>query len=126
MIKDWLRKWLFPEGVEPQPCQSCELLKEQLNAVNYERKVLFEKVIEQAFPGLTAAAIAEVDNLSPIRMQSKVPWRVRQQQLQNESREKARLRAEAKEGTPRVVTQESIERLEQELGVKDETVQEAG
>jgi hypothetical protein len=125
-IKDLLRKWLFPEGVEIQPCQGCELLKEQLNAVNYERKILFEKVIEQAFPNLTASAIPDVDNLTPIRMHSKVPWRVRQQELQKNSREQARkIQAEARPDAPRVVTPESIEKLEQELGVNNAAAEEA-
>ncbi len=124
-----LRIWLFGPLAEPREefCQSCETLKEQLAFANYDRKILMENFIRATLPNKVTEESVNLDELEPIRNQKFVPWRVKQGELEKASRERAQqLKPELKSDAPRTVTMESIEKLEEELGVKDvrETVRE--
>lgn len=119
-IVNKIREWLFGPA-EEVPCQNCEILKEQLAFANYDRKMLLEHFVRAAMPEKTETAPINIENLAPIRTHGK-PWRVRQQELERESRQRASL--------SRKVTPQSIEKLETELGVNHaatgQAVQEDG
>ncbi len=100
MISELLRKWF---GLE-SGCQTCEVLRTQLDESNRERRELLHKLLtkDQAEP------VAEKEEeYVPIQPQF-VPWRVRQQMLEAEDRKKAELLKR---------NSEDIEKLEKELGV---------
>jgi hypothetical protein len=107
MIKQLLYKWF---GLEDAPCASCELLRAQLELCNTERKELLTRLLDK---NNDREAPVDTKNLQPIHS-SYVPWRVRQQMLETEDREKAKLlREKAAEMDP------AIAKLEKELGVEN-------
>ncbi len=104
MIKKLLYKWF---GLEPDECPTCILLKEQLEFSERERKSLLDKLLERSEPKPEPAVdVKEFKPLTPHH----VPWRVRQQLLEQEDRIRA-LKLKEKN--------EEIDKLEKELGVKD-------
>ena len=106
MIKELLYK-IF--RLEPTPCPVCEVLRLQLDESNRERKELLQRAL--APPVVTDARVeSRAEEMTPIKPQF-IPWRVRQQMLEQEDRVKARLTKD------RV---EEIAALEKELGVGNE------
>lgn len=101
MIKELLYKWF---GVEPSLCETCEVLKIQLELERQEKKELLNLVIEQHKP--TKEETKPPAELKPI-MTRPIPWKVRQQALEAEDRVKAKIIKENK--------LEGIEELEKEL-----------
>ena len=98
MIKEILYK-LF--GVEPFPCNSCETLRGQLESVNFEKKILLDRLLNPSVP-----VVQEKEEYEPIKPKN-IPWIVRKQMLEAEDREKAKLM--------RLKTEE----LEKELGIPE-------
>jgi hypothetical protein len=99
MISELLRKWF---GLENPACETCEVLRAQLDESNRERKELLHKLIDAP----KAEPVTEKEEeLVPIKPQF-TPWRVRQQLLEAEDRKKKQL------------LDESIKNLESELQVK--------
>lgn len=114
MINQLLRKWFgLPEPV----CASCELLRDQLDESNRERRELLQRLLERDKP--EPPQVAEVANV-PITPPF-VPWRVRQQMLEKEDRRAAQIlrdrEKEIRAVTPPPQVAENIAALEQELGV---------
>lgn len=105
MIKQLLYKWF---GLEDAPCASCELLRAQLDSCNAERKELLNKLLtkneDREMP-------VDTKTLQPILPQY-TPWRIRQQMLEAEDREKAKLIRD-KDAEMRV------KKLEEELGIEE-------
>lgn len=101
MIKELLYK-IF--GLEPMPCLVCEVLREQLYHSEAERKELLQRVL---IPSMPIEPVTDVQVPKPITPPF-MPWRLRQQILEQEDRHKAKvMRDKAKE----------IADLEKELGV---------
>jgi hypothetical protein len=104
MIKALLYKWF---GLEELPCNTCEVLRTQLDESNRERRELLNRLLEPSKPEPSST---KKEDYIPVRP-SHTPWRVRQQMLEEEDRAKAKLmREKAVE----------IEKLEKELGVTEE------
>lgn len=111
MLRELMFKWF---GLEELPCNTCEVLRAQLDESNRERRDLLNRLLEPTKP--EPPSFAEVD-LKPVG-QTHVPWRVRQQMLEAEDRKAAELlKAKEKEmqNHPRI---KDIEELEKELGLK--------
>jgi hypothetical protein len=106
LIKELLYKWF---GLEPFPCNSCEVLRSQLDESNRERRELLKRILEPPEPITTRPA--EADELTPITPKY-VPWHVRQQLLEAEDRKAAQLKRDK---------DKEIKDLEKELGVTDAT-----
>lgn len=88
-------------------CESCEVLKIALERSNLEKDRLMERLFQNNLPSdITNQKPQEIPK--PI-MPRNIPWHVRQQILEREDREKARLMREA----PKSDTEE----LERELGI---------
>lgn len=111
MIRALMYKWF---GLEELPCNTCEVLRSQLDESNRERRELLSRLLEPSKP---EPIPQDKEELVPIRP-SFTPWRVRQQMLEEEDRQKARLmREKAAE----------ITKLEKELGVAtDESAPSGG
>ena len=121
MLK-WIHHLLEPhcaecrlEAEEKKICQSCEALKLQLDAVNYEKRQLLQSVLELAKPAQIEERQPHVD-YEAIKPKS-VPWLVKRQMLEEEDRAKAKVISENKK-RQQEAKDNSIEKLETELGVK--------
>lgn len=101
IISELLRKWF---GLVAPSCSTCEVLREQLAHSENERRNLLDRLLTKDRP----EALPEKEELEPIKTTNYVPWHVRQQMMEAEDRQKARLMKDrAKE----------IEDLEKELGI---------
>lgn len=95
------------EELQLRSCASCETLKQQLALANQENARLLELIVRQNEP-----IREEITSTLPIQVQSRsVPWRVKQQMLEQADRERAQ--------ALRRNQNESINELEKELGVDD-------
>ena len=97
------------ERHESKICQSCETLEKQLEISNFEKRELLNKLLKEPEP------IVPTELPKAYTMPKTIPWRVRQQMLEREDREKARLMRQA----PLPDSTNKIEELERELGVSD-------
>ena len=102
IINELLRKWF---RLEVLPCQSCEILREQLAKSDAERRELLTRLLSPPEP---PPIIESTDVPQPIQPQF-IPWRVRQQMMEAEDRKAAQLKREK---------MKEIEGLEKELGVQ--------
>lgn len=101
MIKKLLYK-LF--GLSPDSCLTCEILRDQLEKSEVERRNLIARLLDREKPELPAQ---QTEEFKPIQPQY-VPWKVRQQMLESEDRKAAQLMKDRKR---------EIADLEKELGV---------
>ena len=104
MITELLRKWF---GLPVPICQTCEILRDQLDESNRERKELLHRLLENGKP--EPLPPPNVEELKPIQSQF-VPWRVKQQILETEDRRAAQL---MKDRTKEIAD------LEKQLGVNN-------
>ena len=102
MIKRILEKWF---GLSPDVCETCEILRFQLEESNRERKELLHKLLNKDEP---KPPVFSEDELKPVQSQF-IPWRVKQQMLEQEDRRTMQLRKEK---------ENEISQLEKELGVQ--------
>lgn len=91
---------------EPFPCASCETLREQLSYERTEKTKLLERILELTAPKNEPVEISS-EIPEPIK-QGFVPWRIRQQMLEAEDRQKAKLMREKKD---------EITKLEKDTGI---------
>jgi len=102
LIKQLMYKWF---GLSDPPCETCEVLREQLANSERERRDILTKLLEKDKP--EPPQIVDKEELTPIQPQF-VPWRVRQQMLEAEDRRAAALLKDRRK---------EIDKLEVELGV---------
>jgi len=118
-------------------CTSCETLKVQLEAANYEKRLLLEQVVELSRPHVPPSEAHIPVNFEEIRPKI-VPWRVQRQMLEAEDRKKAEIMraalktaednkkaADLKRGPSGGVTSninDDIAKLEREVGIEEEGV----
>jgi hypothetical protein len=71
-------------------CESCETLKMQLSLANQREKELLQLLVykQQPLPELVASS-----DIKPV-MPKAIPWRVKQQMLEEQDRERAKVLAE--------------------------------
>lgn len=92
--------------LEPVPCASCEVLREALTVSERERRELLQRLLAPPTP---IPVELEKEELTPITPKF-IPWRVRQQMLEQEDQQKAKLMRDK---------QKEIDDLEKETGIKD-------
>lgn len=125
MIKEILYK-LF--NLEPFPCSTCEVLQIQLEESQRQNKYLLEKLLTKDTPAVVEPPV-NTEEMSPVGPKF-TPWRVRQAHFEQEDRAKAEVLRKNKEevelakkrlvNAPTVAQQQaSIDKLEQELGIKE-------
>jgi len=101
MFKQLMYKWF---GLSDIPCESCEILREQLHKSDAERQNLLHRLLDKDKPEPPQVSTEEFQPVTP----QFTPWRVRQQMLEAEDRQKAKLMRD------RV---SEIEKLEKEVGI---------
>lgn len=128
-LLDWYRqylniKWESRERknlvvIDEKVCQSCETLKAQLEIANYEKSQLLNKLLKEPEPEPVAPQPPMITR--PRQMS----WNVRRQLLEQEDRVKAqRLKSVPKPDSPEVA-KESVEDLEKELDLAEQTRESA-
>jgi hypothetical protein len=120
----WLRE-LIEIRREGKVCQACEILKVELSNERREKEILLQHLLtpRPTEPERTTAPELQV----PISRKH-IPWKMRQQMLEEDDRKKAQVLAEfrkreeeARSVNPSlVVPAQSIEDLEKNLGVVQE------
>lgn len=120
-MASWLHRFLNPhcqhcidERREARVCESCETLKGQLAIANHQIEVLQRTIIN---PPEVIQEVGPPKQEFQVIKPRIVPWKVQQQMLEREDREKARALKTA--GKPDAPASKSIEELEKELGVVD-------
>ena len=89
-------------------CKSCEVLQHQLEVVNFEKKQLLDSILVKPVEPIQIEPDLE-------KVKSKfIPWKVRQQMLEEEDRVKAR-----------ILRKQSIDELEEQLKIKEGEVENA-
>lgn len=102
-----IRKILYKVfRLTPDSCASCEILRDQLEKSEVERKDLLHKLLDREKPEQSVQA-PEKEEFKPIQSQF-IPWRVRQQMLEAEDHKQAVLIKQSKD---------DIAKLEKELGI---------
>lgn len=105
MLKLLLYKWF---GLEPIPCATCEVLREQLAGSERERRDLLNKLLDKEKPEPLIEKSQE--EMRPIQPQF-IPWRVKQQMLEAEDRKQKQLLEDK---------HKEIAALEKEMGLANE------
>lgn len=96
---NWYREWLQIRR-EARICESCEILKHQLEVVYYEKKALLDRLLEKPIVETTKES-------NVVTLPSRdIPWNVRRQLLETEDRERAKLLRNA----PNAVSTEQLEK----------------
>lgn len=90
-------------------CQSCDILKMQLAEANREKRELMDRLLGKNEP------INIQPDEQPKLVRKTIPWNVRKQMLEQQSRELAQALRNAAEASP----SPEVEKLEKELGVQD-------
>lgn len=120
-IKHWFHHLLNPhceqckeEREENKVCPSCEILKQQLEIANYDRRQMTKDLIDAYKPAPPAPPAAiNYDEIKP----RNIPFPVRRQMLEEEDRRKAIALRQNAESQKAAATQ-SVESLEKELGIE--------
>lgn len=112
-LLNWYRDYLElkREYKQVKPCESCETLKVQVEQLRYDNDKLLDRMLEK--PSAPTQIIIP-DNITPIKTRQHIPWRVRQQTLEAEDRQKAKLMRDAPKPEP-VSAETTTEELEQEV-----------
>jgi len=120
----WLHHLLNPhcehcyeQACDAQVCQSCEILKTQLEISNYEKKKLLDTILSS-----NQSEVPQEKEL-PIPIRPKhTPWEVTKNALEAADRKQAELMREHQRTVDELKKNlgPSIEKLEEELGVKED------
>ena len=105
MISQLFRKWF---GIDEPHCESCEILRSQLEKADSERRELLHRLLQ---PPPSETKEINTENFKPVTPQF-IPWRVRQQMLEAEDRERARIMRQKSDEMKK-----STEELEKELDI---------
>lgn len=112
------------ELIEPKVCESCETLKMALAIANQEKEKLLNRILEKPTVEVTQAQPPQITR--PIA----VPWKVRQQMLEKEDREKARIMRDAPKPQTTEEEKKEIAEFEKELdsatAAREETANQKG
>lgn len=113
-LLDWYERYLeIRESHKTEKvCESCETLKSQLATVNHEKSLLMARIMEK--PEIVPEREKAPEMKFPITAQ-RMPWRVRQQMLEQNDREKARAIREAPKPDTAEITKKEQEEFENEV-----------
>lgn len=107
----WLHHLFNPHCPDCIPvCESCNTLKMELARANIEKERLLQAILDLQKPPVVNVPISEPPKIDT--KNTPLPWRVRQQLLETEDRERARLIQE-------VMPNVTVGQLEKELGIND-------
>lgn len=114
-----------------EPCKSCETLREQLVIANHEKEIMTSTLLDIIRPKISETPAREVEQVT----KGPMLWARRREILEQQERIKAermktssvlvksdkQLEDELKQTTKIVAQNDSIDKLEQELGISSET-----
>lgn len=112
----WIHHLFNPhceECLQERVCSSCEVLKEQLAAVNREKQQMLDAILSRDKVDITGGETKVVSPES-INQGKYVPWHVRRQMLEAEDRAQAAIIAKKKK------EEVEIAKLEKEVGIVEE------
>lgn len=106
-----------PECEHEKECKSCETLRSLLDAANFEKQQLLKQLLEITAPKVESTPI-KFEAPEPI-MPRVLPWKIRQQMLEAESRKAAQLTADKERELKAAAeaSKQTTEELEKELGI---------
>lgn len=121
MIKQILTKWF---GLEPEICESCETLRQQLFESNNERRELLNRLLNgnQSEPQQPE----KVEEQQPL-LPGHTPWPIRKRLLEAEDKKRAQIlrakqeeidQARKEDAKNPVIADPKIAELENELGIE--------
>lgn len=99
-LLDWYQQFLDIRQTHraEKVCESCETLKSQLATANHEKAILLSRIMEKPEPVVERTVAPTMQHVIP---KAAMPWKVRQQMLEANDREKARaIRDAPKPDTP--------------------------
>jgi len=119
-LLNWYRELLElkREYKQPRPCESCEVLKISVEQLRADNQRLLDRMLEKPEPEVRPAT----DNVTPIIPRGRqMPWRVRQQMLEENDRHQAKLMRDAPRPSPVIATpaDTTTEQLEDEVLEKE-------
>lgn len=107
-LLNWYKDWLEirREYKQSKPCDTCEALKIQVEQLRHDNSRLMERLLEK--PESEPQSV--VDNITPIIPKGRhIPWKIRQQMLEEKDRREAKLLRDAPKPTPIDTTTEELE-----------------
>lgn len=115
-ILEFIREYLDIRRESRSYCKSCEVLREQLSVVNFEKKQLMDNLLVKPAP-------VQVEHVQPEPIAPKmVPWHIKRQMLEEQDRALAATIRRQKEDAAKAVSNSeiSVEELEKELAIGSE------
>jgi hypothetical protein len=111
-LLDWYEQLLMirENYTKPRICESCETLRSQLATVNHEKQLLLSRVMDRPEKEIERTVAPPMQHLKP---PIHTPWRVKQQMLEANDREKARALRNAPK--PDIVELKEMEEFEKEV-----------
>ncbi len=106
----WIREYLEIKNEFKPKCETCDVLRIQLEHANYEKQQLLNQILH---PLRTEAPEEPKEDLKPILPKKHLSWPVRRQMLEATDRRAAQLMNDKKIE----IKKESIEELEKELKI---------
>jgi len=111
------------DKLENKVCESCEILKTQLEIANFEKSRILEALLHKDDIQLPVQIGAE--NLQPVRPRH-VPWKIRKAELEENDRVQKELRDKVEKvveqdnaiSSVQPATIKSVEELERELAIE--------
>jgi hypothetical protein len=93
-LLDWYEQLLMirENYTKPRICESCETLRSQLATANHEKQILLSRIMEKPEKEVERTVAPPMQHVKPSLA---MPWRVRQQMLEANDREKARAMRDA-------------------------------
>lgn len=113
-LLDWYKQYLEirESFTKEQVCESCETLRSQLATVNHEKEMLLRRIMEKPEKEPERMVAPPMQHVGP---RLHMPWRVKQQMLEQNDREAARAKREAPKPDPTIPTAEEMKEFEQEV-----------
>ena|SRR5215467_6719360 len=105
-----------PECAHERECKNCQIFRDLFESERFEKNKLLQALINKNTPVEVPEVITN-KSIEPIQPKH-IPWAVRRQMLEAEDRQKAKILREQKLEQKSI---QSIEELEEELGIAEES-----
>ncbi len=86
-IIEWYRQWKSAKAEFSSGCETCGVLRHELEVVRLENHRLLDRILEKP----SVEVPTDTTDMKPINLGLTTSWRVKRQMLEAEDREKAKL-----------------------------------
>lgn len=114
-MSNWIHKLFNPHCTECNVCNSCEMLKTQINILNSTNSDLIKQIVFLTTPKSVETQPLPDNDTKPIQTTKHMPWRMKQAMLEAEDRVKAEVLKQRENEI--AAAEKSTEELEKELGL---------